>query len=267
MVQGIVASASTPEIVTPAMADNRDLINALMQGDPRTALRNPLMEAIKAQLEANPYAMPPEPLNRPTGGEIRNLPPRPNDALQAALAEQVSPTMGAYGAGSLAAQIGVDAKEGNWSGVADAAPLALGMVAGGKPKAPGRILYHGTEAPSIIKFDGSKKGETTWFANGVSMSPEKAIAERYGNPLEVRADLKKTYIWNADLPSSERVAEARKIFPDYVEHFGGRVHPALVGQWTDALKREGYDSLSVRRGGKETEIVALNPDSVSPVTP
>jgi len=234
------------------MADNRDLIEAL---------RNPRIQAEYERFRSDPYAFAPPP-NRPAGPEFRNLPPRPNDALQAALAEQISPTMGAYGAGSLAAQIGVDAKEGNWSGIADAAPLALGMAVGGKPK--GRTLYHGTPRAWEGEFDIRKSGlrePAGGYIDGMHLAPTERGAGGYsygpnGSVYAFEDMTKKPFKWDRG-NQYETTKRIREIFPEY----NGKdiVEAEQIKAWTEALKRHGYDSVEVYDNGKLTEIGVVDP--------
>jgi hypothetical protein len=89
------------------------------------------------------FAAPPKPQGTP-GAFIENV-QRPQDRLQTELAHSISPTMGAYSAGQLLADTGMKAGEHDWAGLADNAPLVLGMAfAPGSFKGGGTRGYHGT---------------------------------------------------------------------------------------------------------------------------
>lgn len=72
-----------------------------------------------------------------TRQSFRNLNPRPMPEFQEKIASDISPTMGAYGTANLLADTYDKGREGNWSEVADQAPLAAGALFGfgrrGKP--------------------------------------------------------------------------------------------------------------------------------------
>lgn len=148
------------------MADDSDQ-NALARllqehyGDPRTQYRNPLMELAKEDVQRNPWALPPPP--RPYSGEIKNLPPRPTDAM-APVSEALSPTMGAYGAGETLADILSKTYGGDYKGAADKLPMALGIFAGVRAKtAPMLSLAKAQEMAAKGTERAAIWNDTGWF--------------------------------------------------------------------------------------------------------
>ncbi len=161
------------------MADTLANILAGLDGDPRRSLRNPLDEAYREQY--NPWGLPPTAPNSLAGGEIRNPPPRPADAM-APVAEMLSPTMGGYGAANTLAGLLTDAYGGDWKGAADKLPMALGIFGFGRrapavaPKAP-TLATLGRNDPSrppvYVPAEATAKSTT-----GVSVSQNLRHGER-----------------------------------------------------------------------------------------
>lgn len=105
-----------------------DMARALLEqyDDPRTALRRPMPEP------SGPFPtidkLPPKQVIE--RDHSRAAPPR----VQQEVAENISPTMGAYGATNLIAGMLADYSSGNTTAFADKLPLALGIFAGVKAK-------------------------------------------------------------------------------------------------------------------------------------
>lgn len=136
------------------MADDGALERLLQEqyGDPRSTYRNPLMALAKEQFERDQFALPP-PAPR-YSGEIRNLAPRPSDAL-APVSEALAPFPAAYGLGEAAAGTWLNAREGNYRDAArEALPLGLAALPIPGARVPPMRLYHGTRA-DFKKFDPS----------------------------------------------------------------------------------------------------------------
>jgi hypothetical protein len=94
------------------------------------------------------FAAPPKPQGTP-GAFIENV-SRPTDRFQSEIAQQISPTMGAYGAGQMAGEVAKLAGEGEYGSAALAAlPLAVGAVVPGPEGKPIRA-YHWTDKPEMI---------------------------------------------------------------------------------------------------------------------
>lgn len=117
--------------------------------DPRLVFRNPLMEVSRQRFAPFPSlpALPPR-------GEMRNPDPRPGDAM-APVAETLSPTMGAYGLGSLAGDTYLKAREGDIAGAALNVPglmLAAAPIPGAK-RVPGTQIAERPVA-AAIRYNG-----------------------------------------------------------------------------------------------------------------
>lgn len=99
----------------------------------------------------------------PPKAELRAPGPRPADPMQP-LYENLSPTMGAYGAGQLLAEVYGHGKEGDWSGVADRLPLAASIFAGVKAKTANLPMLERAQA---MAAKGAPReavwSETGWF--------------------------------------------------------------------------------------------------------
>lgn len=123
--------------------------------DPRRRLKGPAPEV-------DPYWV--EPSKPVTKGEIKNLPARPGDPVAGPLAEQLSPTMGAYGMGQLLAETYGQAKEGDWKGLAENAPYLFGIFAG--PRARTAPLGKLDAAQQAAKLGTSREAiwrDYGWF--------------------------------------------------------------------------------------------------------
>jgi len=194
------------------MADNKELIAALLASDDPRLGRNPLMPAEMVRFRADPYAFAP-PRNSLAGRpELRNTPPRPNDALQNALAEQISPTMGAYGMGALGAEAFQKARAGDYAGaLGDASLLAAGALPGVRIKNPIRA-YHGTTTPreAFGDFDLAKTASGYRQTQGgeIHFAADRNLAADYAErdsgsrlpPKELRG---KGHIIDANLHAAE----------------------------------------------------------------
>lgn len=104
-----------------------------------------------------------EPWNFP--GEARNLPDRPSDPVETPLAESLSPTMGAYGAGQLFGESLNRFAQGDLKGSAETAlPLLLGIFAGpGARTADMSMLAKAKELAAAKAPREQIWGDTGWF--------------------------------------------------------------------------------------------------------
>lgn len=138
-----------------------------------------------------PSFLPLPPLRRPA--EVRNLGPRPADAMTP-VAETLSPTMGAYGVGSLAGDTYLKAREGDITGVASNLPglaLAAAPIPGAKrvPRIETPIrAYHGSPH-DFDKFDLSKIGTgegAQAYGHGLYFAEAEPVARQYRDKLADR---------------------------------------------------------------------------------
>ena len=114
-------------------------------GAPSKSFRNPLMESILEQYRTNPWTLPPSP--RPHSGEIKNLPPRPTDAM-APVSEalwEANPIMqGKSVADLLHDTYGKGISDRDWGGAASNLPW---LLAGTVIPFPGKRLPSGSSKP------------------------------------------------------------------------------------------------------------------------
>ena len=116
------------EGAAPAAGVRGDLIpvdhDPWKAGDPRWLTPEDVRR--RPTVPPDPWYVPPQ--EPRYTGELRNLAPRPSDALSS-VAETLSPTMGGYSLGYMAGGAAKEASEGNYlSALAEAAPIALGMA-------------------------------------------------------------------------------------------------------------------------------------------
>lgn len=119
-------------------------------------------------------------------GYISNGPARPNDYM-APVAETISPTMGAYGAGQMVAEGSRAIGQGDYIG--GGAGLALGM-AGMIPGAPkkGIRAFHGSPH-DFDRFDMSKIGTgegAQAYGHGLYFAENEGVAKSYRDTLAMR---------------------------------------------------------------------------------
>lgn len=97
-------------------------------------------------------------------GSIQNLPDRPEDPVEAPVAESLSPTMGAYGMGQALADTYANAREGHWNDAAKMGLPLLGMFAGvGARTADMAALAKAHEMAGKGLDRGNIWNETGWF--------------------------------------------------------------------------------------------------------
>lgn len=100
-------------------------------------------------------------------GEIRNLPDRPSDPIEAPVAQSLSPTMGAYGMGQLAGDTITKASDPlgpNYGGIATNLPMLLSIFAGpGARAADLAALAKAHEMSGKALNRGDIWNETGWF--------------------------------------------------------------------------------------------------------
>ena len=133
-----------------------------------------------------------EPWNFP--GEARNLPDRPSDPVETPLAESLSPTMGAYGAGQTLGESLNKFAQGDLKGSAETAlPLLLGIFAGpGARTADMSMLARAKELAASGALREQIWGDTGWFQgpdqkwrfeidDNKSRIPDSRVKDLYGN--------------------------------------------------------------------------------------
>ncbi|MGL4556087.1 MAG: hypothetical protein ACRCV5_01190, partial [Afipia sp.] len=118
-------------------------------------------------------------------GYISNGPVRPSDFL-APVAETISPTMGAYGAGQMAAEGSRAIGQGDYIG--GGAGLALGMAGmiPGAPKGKGIRAFHGSPH-DFDRFDVSKIGTgegAQAYGHGLYFAESEGVAKSYRDKLQ-----------------------------------------------------------------------------------
>ncbi len=114
-----------------------------------------------------PSFLPLPPLRRPA--ELRNIAPRPGPTFQDEVAANVSPLEAGRGMADILHQTYGAAREGDWSGVADRLPLALGMFAGMKAKTANLPAL---ERAQTMAAKGAPR-EAIWNDTGWFQGPDK----------------------------------------------------------------------------------------------
>lgn len=147
-------------------------------------------------------------------GYISNGPVRPSDFL-APVAETISPTMGAYGAGQMAAEGSRAIGQGDYIG--GGAGLALGMAGmiPGAPKGKGIRAFHGSPH-DFDRFDVSKIGTgegAQAYGHGLYFAENEGVAKSY------RDYLSKPFTANG--ARYKKIADKATDFLARVPNFGG----------------------------------------------
>jgi hypothetical protein len=192
------------------------------------------------------FAAPPKPRGTP-GAFIENE-QRPTDRLQTELAHSISPTMGAFGVGQLAADTGLKASEGDWSGVADNAPFILGMFAGpGAKTANLPMLAKAQEmAGRGLGRDAIWK-ETGWFQGGKDgkwrfeiddskskyTSPQQAVEDRLQDLRYKTVQDREGNYWRN--PTPQEISERALLEKEHLGHISGVLNAKPVHKLSDFL--------------------------------
>ncbi len=114
-----------------------------------------------------PSFLPLPPVRRPA--ELRNIGPRPGPTFQEEIAANISPLEAGRGMADILHQTYGAAREGDWSGVADRLPLALGMFAGMKAKTANLPAL---ERAQTMAAKGAPR-EAIWNDTGWFLGPDK----------------------------------------------------------------------------------------------
>lgn len=242
----------------PPMADQDDILRQYYPpADARWLEPEDLKRGIVERygVAPNMWALPPQ---QPRA-ELRNLPPRPGDAL-APVAEALSPTMGAYGLGNALGETYTHGMAGDWKSAAPSlaevllamAPLP-GMKKGALPanrvENPIRA-YHGSPH-DFDRFDGA-----AWLSNDKGYAEGLAGRTRIprnrtaGHVYEVDASVKSPYVvdvmdeaikiaksQNMTVPTTIVEAERMLIPKGYQKAVGDYMPDAIKG---------GHDSIHFR---------------------
>lgn len=196
-------------------------------------------------------------------GYISNGPARPNDYL-APVAETISPTMGAYGAGQMMAEGSRAIGQGDY--LSGGAGLALGM-AGMIPGAPkkGIRAFHGSPH-DFDKFSLDKIGTgegAQAYGHGLYFAENEGVAKAY------RDNLSRPF--TADGARYKKIADEASDFLARVPDFGGDLDVVELkrlynlGYFERADKAtankiiQAWDDGNIRRGGRMYE-VSINAD-------